>query len=456
MALPGFTEAGHVIPTITVGGVERKATPEEQKAFDLAYSQTAQGKAEVAVKAVAQAEAAKPVERVEYKPGSTMYELGFRYEDEYTGAAARTGVGPQPRATSIATTGVALTQGRPELEAPLIKGIVIGTSPSTGEVLVKDEFGNLSWQHGTPEQIAEAGFYLSREERYDKPYVSPEAGAPTAILSFTTSLKDLVDEYNKKVAEFKNNTTYQNSLQRYDTDLTNFNSKWGSIISGDKWIGTLSQYDQYKKEFGTLQMQSNVVQSQYDKYKAEFDDLKNQLRAVQGTQQAQRESGSTTIATLSKLKGIQVADPNNPTQAEIENLVKGGLTSQILMDAGVDYSKVKDAVDTVNAQRQSIVLTSTESQKQQTALTQLDKYKTEDGKYLVQDFMHDNPSKLGIQALEDARFPQEVINESQKYLDGIDTSLKEISGVFLRGQPLSGQATSLTNAVSKAGYYNPQ
>ena len=67
--------------------------------------------------------------------------------------------------------------------------VVIGTSPTTKEVLVRDtSTGNLSWKPGTDQQIAEATGVINSGESYNKPYQDPSlTKAPTTSTGLSGS-----------------------------------------------------------------------------------------------------------------------------------------------------------------------------------------------------------------------------------------------------------------------------
>lgn len=60
--------------------------------------------------------------------------------------------------------------------------VIIGTSPTTGEVLVKDtDTGNMSWQPGTAAQIASATAGITAEEYGGPAYIPPTYEAPPPV-----------------------------------------------------------------------------------------------------------------------------------------------------------------------------------------------------------------------------------------------------------------------------------
>jgi hypothetical protein len=66
--------------------------------------------------------------------------------------------------------------------------IVIGTSPTTNEVLVKDTLtGGLTWKPGTPSQISEATGIINNGEEYNGTYEDPNSTVKTQKTTLTTT-----------------------------------------------------------------------------------------------------------------------------------------------------------------------------------------------------------------------------------------------------------------------------
>ncbi len=164
-----------------------------------------------------QPEVPSPNPPKQYKPGSTMYELGFNDESEYTGAAARKGRGPNyadrqkeaAKATkTIQTKGVAPSKSKSTTQPPANKNlIVVGVSPDTNELIVKDSVTKeIFYKPGTAAQVKEATAALSKGEDtvYNKPYEPPEGvdynkPIPGALAAPSTDKEVKIYDYRGKV-----------------------------------------------------------------------------------------------------------------------------------------------------------------------------------------------------------------------------------------------------------------
>jgi hypothetical protein len=74
--------------------------------------------------------------------------------------------------------------------------------------------------------------------------------------------------------------------------------------------------------------------------------------------------------------------------------------------------------------------------------------------YDLQGFIQKNPTQSSVQILKDGQFPQEAIDTAQKYVDATNEALGEIGGILKGKKTVSGQLSALTDAISKAGYYD--
>lgn len=87
--------------------------------------------------------------------------------------------------------------------------LVIGTSPTTNEVLVRDtSTGGLAWKPGTSQQIAEAGDIIERGEAYNQPYQDPDAPSSTTVTK--TSISGSSSGSTKPAYEWVNGQFYYN------------------------------------------------------------------------------------------------------------------------------------------------------------------------------------------------------------------------------------------------------
>ena len=167
-----------------------------------------------------------------YLPGSTMYELGYRNEGEY-----RQSPNQPPRLPKTAyereklATRDFLGTGSEETEP---SGVVIGTSPTTNEVLVKLADGGTVWKPATAEQLAEATIVLNAGGEYGKEYVIPTDKTRGIAPGFTLmSPEEQVADYNQKLDAFK--------------------AKWADYTASGKFKGTKAEYGEYLDEIKNIQ-----------------------------------------------------------------------------------------------------------------------------------------------------------------------------------------------------------
>lgn len=122
-----FGPGGHVIATTTVGGVETKTNPtKENQGF----------KDFTPEKPAPEPEAPKGRD---YKPGETMYELGFRNEGEYTGAASRRGLGPH-EGSAIPEGTILITDAGGKLIERIRADEIRPSDITIGQEIAKDRF----------------------------------------------------------------------------------------------------------------------------------------------------------------------------------------------------------------------------------------------------------------------------------------------------------------------------
>src|SRR5450759_4177030 len=256
-----------------------------------------------------------------------------------------------------------------------VSGIVVGTSPTEGKVLVKDANGLLSWQPGDPSQITEAGLALSLDNRYDKTYIPP-----TGITLQPTKATPLEINATQKEAD----------------------AFWKPYIVDGKFIGTPDQYDAYLRTRTYLQ---------------------SAIANLTGTATATKAVALNTLDAVATLKGVNLSDYQNVNPDQIENLLQSGITAQMLVNAGVDYSKVTAAVDNLNVQFQ---VQQGDLDRQQAALGRLVNFKNGDG-YDIGGFLQKNPTQDSVQILKDAKFPTATIDAAQKLVDGVSGSVGDIN-----------------------------
>ena len=285
-----------------------------------------------------------------YKPGSTMYELGFENEREYRLSGLKI---PGNRESSAYTeekqaardflkTGTGETTEEPERdffepEQTESEGIVIGTSPTTNEVLVRLADGGTIWKPATAQQLAEATMVLDAGGEYGEAYIIPTDETRGIAPGFTLmSPEEQVEAYNEKLDDFK--------------------AKWADYTATGKFKGTREQYERYLDEFRNVQ---------------------GLAINVRGVVDANQSIAQQTLSDITRLKGIEPVDIKSLTLERAEEVIKQGVSPQLLVDAGASTPVVKQIVDTLNAKAAA----------QKEALAKMEDYRTPSGSYRLEEYM---------------------------------------------------------------------
>ncbi len=416
------------------------STPEGRAIPNFTYSQAAYQAANLGVtptslnKIISQApiyppSSPAPVVEV-YKPGSTMYELGFRTSDEYTGAAARAGVGPHinevapvvtapltafQKALAFQSVGLVGTLGRPAYNpitgetagspqvgrVPLTKGevkvssgeyispvsapslessgkvdtglTVIGVDPSKNQVLVRDASGSTVWKDATSAQVLEASAALAGGEGYyNKPYDVPSGGS---------SALNLVG-------------------QLAESPVAKIMNQWNPLISGTKFTGSEEQYKAF-----SAQMESAL-----------------QKPSVMYNWRGQRVEIPTGV-----VQGLSVLSPTKQFEALSQyGVIEKG--SQFIPGKGSNwnFTPLSLLVTQQLGQRTAQVRGS--------ALAELKDYKVGEGYDLARAISEG----VSINALRDAGFKESVIQETQRSL-GVMKEPQSVSEYISRWSQLHGK-----------------
>lgn len=217
--------------------------------------------------------------------------------------------------------------------------IVVGTSPTTNQVLVRDETGAVTWRPATAAQISEASQYFAVGDKYDKPYVEPNKDTLGVAPGFSVAtMQEQIDLYKVDLND------YMDTLNTYQSSLNNFTSQWGNITSEGVFNGTPAQYEQYISELAELQRQYDEVQSKHSEVQGKYIN-------IQGRREADISIGQSTLSKIAELKNLSAFDVGNLTPSEMKDFIKNGVTPTMLVDAGANYRKVTEVVESINTEK---------------------------------------------------------------------------------------------------------
>jgi len=332
--------------------------------------------------------------------------------------------------------------------------VVIGTMPSTGEVLVKDTDGNMYWKPGTAEQIT--AFDLLMTQYPEGNFTSPVYIPPTGIDTAQPAAGSLAGE----------------------DPLRALDNKWGILIVEDSdgqltFVGTEEQWNQYQQDVQAAELSTVLV------YNYRGNVIEMPFRELQGMSDLVGEeqyAKAVELGILPEGKFIPGETPDKWSyvpqwQVEAQNNFEATHTR-----VGDNQWLPNEALEEIrNSSPEAYNIVTTEGLAAYQSWFDQNYYKLATGEYVKQDYYNnvlnaDDREKLNLMGID--RFSQLLALREQQYRtmsasreaintqEGVNAEINEYEGMqraitLGRGMYFTEEQQNVIDELAASGYGVP-